>query len=359
MNRLRSYRGLEQVTQAQLGERLGISQALVSDYESGRRSATCDLGLLGYSNDRFHVAEMTEPLHRALAATRVDARRRAKELLRLSGEVMADLRSLREHPIRLHSRPLCDDEIADLAADVRMGVLGVEESGPIRNLTTAVEWAGVCLVPLTRTAGIDGLSAWVKDHQQGGHRSPKPVIGLRADVPGERFRMSLAHEIGHLVMHSKPSSLAEDEAFRFASMVLFPPEDFDVAMNTRARRPLTIRDFQELKASWGVSVKALVLRAHKEGYLDDRRYRSMQIQMSKWRNREPASFPIAPGKMLSDLFAHHGGYRSVAESFGYNNEHLRQLVDWPATHLRIASSSPTVSATSVKPTASHLRAVQD
>ena len=49
MNRLRAYRRIEQITQARLGERLGISTRLVSNIESGSRTPPDDLSQLGYT----------------------------------------------------------------------------------------------------------------------------------------------------------------------------------------------------------------------------------------------------------------------------------------------------------------------
>ena len=328
MNRLRSYRGIEQITQEELGEKLEISKELVSGIESGRRSPTCDLRRIGYASDRLTVPEMTEPLHRQRASTRAAAQRRAKELMRLAGEVALELQPSPRRNIRLERLgPLRgDNEIAEVADDVRIGVLEQEEAAPIRNLTAAVERAGVCLVPLVGLPGIDGLSTWVEQQQ--------PVIGLNVDVPGDRFRLTLAHELAHLVLHTKKMETTEDEAYKFASTLLIPDDEFEAAMSTER---LSIRDFLGLKSSWGVSVKALVYRAHETGHLNYRSYRSMQIQMSKWRNREPASFPIVPGTLLSDLASEHGGYRECAASLGINVDHLRLITNWRQRHLSIVT----------------------
>ena len=330
MNRLRSYRGIENITQEELGKRLGISKELVSGIESGRRSPTCDLRRIGYAPERIPVAEMTEPLHRQRASTRAAAQRRAKELMRLAGEVALELRPKRRRSIRLERLgPLrSDDDIAEVADDVRVGILDQEEAAPIRNLSAAVERAGVCLVPLVDLPGIDGISTWVEQQQ--------PVIGMNVDVPGERFRLSLAHEIAHLVLHTKRTDTTEDEAYRFASALLIPDDEFEAAMSGIR---LSIRDFLGLKSSWGVSVKALVYRAHATGHLNDRTYRSMQIQMSKWRNKEPASIPIVPGTLLADLMREHGGYRACAANLGFDLDHLRLLTNWRQRHLSIAAAS--------------------
>ena len=326
MNRLRSYRRIEGISQVQLAEQLGISHQLVSDIERGRRSPTCDLNKIGYAPSRFDIPEMSEPLHRQRASTRVASQHRAKELLRLAGEAFIELEAAISpgHRNRLErlGPAVSDDEIAEVATEVRTYVLAQEEARPIQNLTKAVERAGICLVPISGLAGIDGISAWVED---------RPVIGLNVSVPGDRFRLSLAHELGHLVMHSHKGVQSEAEANRFASALLMPDDDFESAMSERP----TIRRLIELKSVWGISVAALVYRAHQFGYLDDRSYRSMQIQMSKWRKREPASFDIKPGLLLADLVRRSDGdVRRCGERLGLNPTHLRIVIDW--RRLRIA-----------------------
>lgn len=323
MNRLYSYRQIEGISQAELGTVLGISPQLVSAIESGRRSLTVPLDSLGYGSGRVEVPEMTEPLHRQRSTTKVTSTRRAKELLRLAGETFQELAAISPKPpqcgLERIGAPESDTEIAQAAAEVRGAVLGQEESGAIRNLTAAVERAGICLVPIVGLEGIDGISSWVND---------QPVIGLSVTVPGDRFRFSLAHEVAHLVLHTKKGEHSEKEANRFASALLMSDEEFELAM---PERPL-LRDFVELKANWGISVAALVYRARQFEFIDDKRYRSLQIQMSKWRRSEPGEFKPVYGRLLPHLIEANGGTSTVAKHLHLNEDHLRLVSSW--THLR-------------------------
>lgn len=325
MNRLKAYRDIEGgMSQQELGEILGISAQMVSAVERGRRAFAGDLKMLGYSSDRLALPDMSDPLHRQRASTGVAAKNRACELLRLAGEVFAELRDRTDRAPELlmdrHPAPTSMDDVEDLAADTR-AVLGHEERGPIQNLTTLVERAGVCLVPITGLPGIDGLSAWVNG---------VPVIGVSPSVPGDRFRLTLAHELGHLLFHSVKGATTEAESNRFAGALLFPSPEFDAAMPERPQ----LRDFIGLKASWGVSVAALVYRAHDLDHIDDARYRALQIQMSKWRKTEPGTFEPALGQLFGRLVEANGGRAAVALDIGVNERHLGDLLNW--THLRVA-----------------------
>lgn len=325
MNRFRAFRMIEGISQEQLGETLGLSVAMVSSIESGRRAFTGDLSALGYSNERFTLPDMSEPLHRQRASTKVSARKRAQELLRLAGEVFAELRARTPRAPAVGVSPLpgpmSADDLDDLATDTRYS-LQHEPSGPIRNLTSLVERAGVCIIPIVGLDGVDGLSSWVEG---------VPVIGLSPSVPGDRYRLTLGHELAHLLLHKRPGPTSEAEANQFAFNLMFPRAEFDALLPERPQ----LRDFVALKSAWGVSVAALVYRAHELGYLDDARYRALQIQMSKWRRSEPAPFSPVHGELMGRLVEANGGAASVSANLGFNRQHLQELYRW--SHLRVAT----------------------
>ena len=323
MNRLRAYRDLEGINQTELAQILGISTPMVSAIESGRRPFGGSLEVLGYSDSRLHLPDMSEPIHRARASTAVASKKYAKELLRLAGEVFAELRAVTprapDGDLLRRARVEHVDEIEDVSVELR-AVLGHEESGPVRNLTALVERSGICLVPVPHLQGLDGISSWVNG---------VPVIGLNPLVPGDRFRFSLAHECAHLLLHDTRHDMVENEANRFAGAFLFPRDDFDAAMTDKPK----MTDFVNLKQNWGLSIGALVYRAHELEYIDDSRYRSLQIQMSKWRRSEPGEFQPVVGTLFSKLIDVNGGHAAVADRLGVNSTHLRSLTDWSRLRL--------------------------
>lgn len=322
MNRLRAFRDIEGLNQAALAELLEMSPAMVSAIEGGRRPFGGDLTTLGYSNDRLELPDMSTPMHRARASTLVAAKNRAKELLRLAGEVFQELVAITPNapkPQLFKLDPVIGlDDVEDRAAEMR-AVLGQEESGPIRNLTALVERAGVCIIPIAGLTGVDGLSAWVNG---------TPVIGIDPRAAGDRFRFGVAHECGHLSLHGRHHDNVEREANRLAGALLFPRDDFDAAMVDKIK----LSDFISLKSSWGMSIAAAIYRAHELDYIDDARYRALQIQTSKWRKSEPGTFPASHGTLLSRLVEVNGGTAVVAEKLGVNIKHLAALTNW--SHLR-------------------------
>jgi len=133
------------------------------------------------------------------------------------------------------------------------------------------------------------------------------LIAIAQGVPGDRLRFSVAHEVGHLVLHSslKGSVAAiEKEADRFAAELLMPEE----GIRQDLVPPITLSLLVELKPRWGVSIQALVMRSADLGILarGQATYLHRQISSRGWRKREPAELvpekPRAYRKMAELLY---------------------------------------------------------
>jgi Zn-dependent peptidase ImmA (M78 family) len=72
------------------------------------------------------------------------------------------------------------------------------------------------------------------------------------------MRFTLAHELGHLVMHRFPTENMETEANEFASTLLMPSADMRSAF---LGRRVTLELLAALKPEWKVAMQALLMRA--------------------------------------------------------------------------------------------------
>ena len=112
-----------------------------------------------------------------------------------------------------------------------------------------------------------------------------------------RSRFDAAHELGHLILHpdSEPGSkLIEQQANAFASEFLMPRDEILEQLPKRIDWPR----FHTLKRHWGVSLRALVFRAHTLGRLSDASYRRANQQLSTWGQPEPGSLGAAESPQL-------------------------------------------------------------
>jgi hypothetical protein len=171
--------------------------------------------------------------------------------------------------------------------------------------TDSLRWMWI---PVPRSCASSLASRRRPIEASGSHSMPT-LTSIRpfADPSLDRWpdRFTLAHELAHLLIHTRRSEICEHEANRFAGALLFPLDDFIEAMPPRPQ----LRDFVTLKSSWGVAASALVVRAHELDVIDDKRYRALQIQMAKWRKSEPMTFSPAYGQLLPRIIEVNGGNR--------------------------------------------------
>jgi len=143
-------------------------------------------------------------------------------------------------------------------------------AGPIRSMVELLEAAGVFVVVEDFCdREIDAVTLRASQHHP-------HLVYVNAALPPDRMRMTLAHELGHLVMDAMTLvSPVETErrATAFAAEFLAPIDDIAFDLDRVSVR--TIHELDELRLTWGVSVASLVVRARERGVLSDYQYRSM------------------------------------------------------------------------------------
>ena len=172
-------------------------------------------------------------------------------------------------------------------------------SGAIKNLTALVERAGVIVGwSKFKGASVSGVT----------FRAPgrPPLVLLNAMHPADRMRFTLAHEIGHLVMHRFPTPNMETEANLFAAALLMPAADIKPSFMARN---LNLTTLAALKPEWKVAMQALLVRAESLNVVtkNQSRYLWQQISARGWRMREPAEldFPHEQPKVLQSILRTH------------------------------------------------------
>jgi Zn-dependent peptidase ImmA (M78 family)/DNA-binding XRE family transcriptional regulator len=186
-------------------------------------------------------------------------------------------------------------------------------SGPIKNLMQWVERAGA-IVGFSHFGGasVSGVTFRVSGRP--------PLILLNRTDPADRMRFTLAHELGHLVMHRFPTECMEQEANTFASAILMPAAD--ILPSFQGRR-VTLELLAALKPEWKVAMQALLMRAVSLNCVtpNQSRYLWQQISARGWRLREPAEldFPTENSKVLPAII------RTHISNLGYSLSELTKL----------------------------------
>ncbi len=170
--------------------------------------------------------------------------------------------------------------------------------GPIFSMTKVLEDCGGIIITMDMgTRHIDGFSRRVD--------GLPPVFFLNQDLLPDRWRWTLAHELGHMVMHTEPSNKdLEDEANRFAGEFLAPAHELKPQL-----WEVDIAKLAGLKRYWKISIQALVMRAKHLGVIEDWKQRQMFMKLSKagFRLREPQELdpPTEPPQRIQDMITFH------------------------------------------------------
>ncbi len=172
-------------------------------------------------------------------------------------------------------------------------------AGPIPDLTGWIEQAGCFVLHADLPASaMDGVTLRVPELP--------PCIFLHRGQPADRMRYSLAHELGHLVMHRLPTSDMEDEANKFAGALLMPANDIKPYF---LGRRIDLAFLAGLKPEWHVSMQALLYRGSELGIVthNQARYLWQQFNMHRLKMREPPEldFPHEQPTLMPKVLSLH------------------------------------------------------
>lgn len=158
-------------------------------------------------------------------------------------------------------------------------------TSPISNVIGTLEEHQLCVLSIEANEKFDGMSALGYDVS--GNILAGAIV-TRKDVPGERQRLNLTHELGHSVLKIPANIDEEKAAFRFGSAFLAPAERLFKEVGTK-RSYIHISELQILKKQFGISIQALLYRLWELGIINDTYYKRWCIYISKtgWKKHEP------------------------------------------------------------------------
>lgn len=340
--RLRLARFRAGLTVRELADRVGVSHAAISQYETERTRPTggvcARLALATGVSVRFFAVGGRSISPGGLDGTHFrslrSTTRQARAVAWAWSETVLDIASVLERYVRLPDPdvPLLPLSVGAGQAEMEAAAEAIREAwglpdGPVGHLVRHLEARGVIVAQLKiANEGVDAYS-----HAQG-HR-PVVVLGLdKGDAARSRF--DVAHELGHLVCHpdADPGGTQEQQAHGFAAELLMPRRHM---MRVLPRR-FDLRAYARLKQEWGVSIAALLYRAKTLEVIGDAAYRRAVVLMNSNYGRRSEPFPLEGGERAALLAtaarvaADHGvSPERVAEEAGLSLDDLRLVVGEP------------------------------
>lgn len=299
--RLRRTRLASGLTLDELADRLSqanhpITKAALSKYELEKSEPSQSL-LLAIANALgVRIGYFFEP-----AETKIEwiaFRRLAKMPMKRQEQVKAYASRVVENQLRLQSLLFPEEsfkfpesqaartfEDAERIASELREKWGLGDSA-IDSLTGQVEDHGGVVVPFNDVSrDFDGLA--------GRTNMGFPVAVVSQQVPDDRRRYNLAHELGHLLMRCEEVTRKEEEklANRFASALLVPASVAKYELGKKRKR-IDFNELAILKIKYGLSMQGWVRRALDLNIIEPGQYKTLCITFSHnhWKKTEPAKF---------------------------------------------------------------------
>jgi Zn-dependent peptidase ImmA (M78 family)/transcriptional regulator with XRE-family HTH domain len=235
----------------------------------------------------------------------------------LAGDFLGDLDGRSKlPPVKIPTMApdeLAHRSIAAAAARLR-AAMGVDHDEPLDDLMYEAERLGAPVIVRRRVAGeweseFAASPALARDEKHLGYSSwvgrmrDRPLIVLRDSDSWERTRFTIAHELGHLVLHSHAycsvSPGDELEANRFATELLAPA----AVIAGELPRLLSLLNLRPLKDKWGLSLGSLIMHLRDAQLIPADRAKMLTTQLHRrinpatghtWGMTEPGFDDRAP-----------------------------------------------------------------
>lgn len=172
---------------------------------------------------------------------------------------------------------------------------------PIENLTQLLEDQGIKVGLVSGFEHFDACT-FVADGS--------PVIVSKAELPGDRQRFNLGHELGHLILEVDKDLDLEAVCHRFVGAFLVPAQAVRFELGSR-RTTLDMNELHILKHKYGLSMQAWMYRAKDLGIISENTATRLfqRFRANGWHRHEPGeALPSEKPLRMERLI-----YRALAE----------------------------------------------
>jgi len=296
--RIRLARKAAGLNQRELAAMCNLSAMAISKYERDlmmpQSSALISISKALQVSIEFLLkssrVELTAPAYRCKTSLRVKSRASVLAKAQANIERYFEVEELLGIEPQF-AMPDCRSIIAQSYEDIERVADALREEwglgvGPIENLMEVLEAKGIKIAPVDADSAFDALM--VETH------SRIPVIVVRSDLPGDRQRFSLAHELGHVVARHVEALDSEKAANRFAGALLVPAVSARAELGT-VRNRLDIKELCPLKRRYGLSISAWAYRAKDLGVISESYFAAFnRFLRARGLHREEEWCPMEP-----------------------------------------------------------------
>jgi Zn-dependent peptidase ImmA (M78 family)/DNA-binding XRE family transcriptional regulator len=326
----RNYLGL---SQSGFAKRIGVSQALISGIEKSNKPLTQEIieKLKNEFSSSFFSQRMYTPNLKVHYRSSANIAKKYTDLFESRLHILANNISELLEYVNIPGNNIPKKDLEEfklnpeyLANEIRSYFeLGLS---PIKEIVPLLEKNGVIIhffdydFISSQNKNFDGVSFYV---------SGVPVILINKKIQNARKVFTIAHELGHLIMHNHNDFIIsndrdlEKEANVFASEFIAPK----LALRGEFSR-LTLEKLFDLKAYWKISIGALLYKASIMSLTKDQ-YRRWITKLAPFRKEEPRDFylesPVLLNKMIEVCKNEVGSDQELLEILGLSESLYEEI----------------------------------
>ena len=294
-NRLKSARKMAGLSMEDLAKKAGniVTRQSISKYEKGLMNPSSDV--LICLADTLEVRPEYFFRKNTIELAGMQFRKRANLPVKIIESLKQRTIDFLERYIELESilgvqekfsNPLIDFNIKTIQ-DVEKAALKLRAAwklglAPLSNLLELLEENGIRVHEVQNIDDFDGLSARVGDFH---------VIVINNTLSTDRIRFTAAHELAHILCEFPKNYQKEKLCHAFAGAFLLPKAILEREL-MKKREQISLWELEEIKQLYGISIQAIVKRAHMLGIVSDFFYRNFQVMLNRkgWKKKEPFEY---------------------------------------------------------------------
>lgn len=321
----REYRGY---SQTELSSKIaGLSQSNLSKFEKGIDSLSIEvinsiISFLDFPKEFFYkqIYIVSDNAHyRKKATIKKSEKINLENNNKLIGYVIDQMSDTIEFPeFKFREIDLEDGYTPSAVAKFTRKTLSLKDQ-PVKDIINLFEKNGIIVIEFdTPISLFDGVS-FTTDQ---GYK----VIVINKNMSNDRKRFTLAHELGHIIMHSSSSFLISDyrdkekEANEFASEFLMPEEFIRNSL-----MDLKLSYLKDLKYLWLTSMASIIRRARDLGCIKADKYQYYNVELSRkgYKKEEPFTVYLDSPKIFDT------SYRLFKDQLDYSDFDLANAFSLP------------------------------
>lgn len=284
--RLASARKIRCLSQRDLCEKMGglVSGNAIAKYETGKMLPSSTILIALSKALDMEVDYFFRPFIVQIDADSFEFRKKSslgkKQENALKEVIIAQLEKYLEAESITHDGKRFDidfrEDVVSTANDARALANRLREkldlgTDGIPNPIDVLENRGLKVMEVEADSKFDGSCVCDKDI---------PVIVLNKNVDSERKRLTIFHELAHLVLSFADNVDEEKLCNVFANEVLLPSAVLKQIVGER-RKHISLVELKDIQRLYGISVEAIMAKAQQLSIITENQYRNFYISLNK------------------------------------------------------------------------------